>query len=372
MKIPFNKPLVLGTEILYLNSAINRKKFSFGGEFTQKCSDFLKNQIGCSKAIMTSSCSGALEMSALICDIKPGDEVIMPSYTYVSTANTFALRGAEIVWCDIRKDTKNIDETKIEKLITKRTKAIVAVHYAGIACEIGRIQKICKKYELFLIEDTAHSIGCIYQKKPLGSFGDLAVISFHESKNIQCGEGGTLLINNKSLLAKADFVSNIGTDRTNFNKGLVNKWIWYQLGKNFKLSELQAAFLYSQLQEMKKVNRNRKKTWNYYYQLISEFLPQGKLPFVPSNVSHNAHLFYLILENPQQRKKMIAFLKSKGIQAVFHYQPLHQAPFWKGKYANIHLPVTEKIAETILRLPLFYDLKKEEIEYIVKNIKKSI
>jgi len=372
MKIPFNKPLVLGTEILYLNSVTKKRKFSLGGEFLKKCSNLLEKDIGCKKAFMTSSCTGALETSIPILGLKPDDEVIMPAFEHCSVANAFASHGIKIVWCDIREDTKNIDESLIEKLITNRTKAIIAVHYAGIPCEIEKISKICKKHNLFLIEDAAQSIGSKFNQKPIGSFGDIAVLSFHETKNIHCGEGGALLINNPALIKKAEMVSKKGTNRKDFDRGLTENWTWLISGKHFMMSELQAAFLYPQLSGLEKINSNRLQSWNYYYRLLSEFFPKEKLPFVPQKVSHNGHLFYLIFENLQQRKKLIDFLRSKGIQAVFHYQPLHQAPFWKGKYANIHLLVTEKIAETTLRLPMFYDLKKEEIEYVVKNIKISL
>ena len=318
---------------------------------------------------MTSSCSGALEIAALICDFQPEDEVIIPSFSYVSTASAFAERKAKIVWCEIREDTKNIDETKIENLITTKTKAVVAVHYGGISCEIEKIRAICDRHKIFLIEDAAHSLGSFYRGKPLGSFGDLAVISFHETKNIQCGEGGVLLVNNRNLLEKADFISHLGTNRTLFNRKIVEKWRWHCLGKNYKMSELNAAFLFAQLMEIEEINRQRLQNWQLYFRLLSKFLSADKLPIIPKNVEPNAHTFYILTASYEQRKKFIRFLNKKGIQAVFHYQPLHRAPFWKGKYDEIRLPVTEKIADTILRLPLFHEIKKEEIEYIAENIR---
>ena len=372
MKIPFNKPLVLGTEILYLNSVIKRKKFSSRGEFIKKGSDLLEKYIGCNKVLLTSSCTGALEIALSSLGLKPEDEVIIPAFEHCSIANALASAGVEIVWCDIREDTKNIDESLIEGLITKKTKVIIPVHYAGIPCEIEKISAICKKNNLFLIEDAAQSIGSRFNEKPAGSFGDMAITSFHETKNVHCGEGGALIINNPKLVTKAEKVFQKGTNRKDFDRGLTENWTWQIPGKHFMMSELQAAFLYPQLLELEKINSNRLQSWHYYYQLLAEFFPKKKLPFVPQNVSYNAHLFYLVLENSQQRKEMIDFLNSKGIQAVFHYQPLHRAPFWKGKYKNVQLPVTEKIAETILRLPMFYKLKKEEIEFVVDNIKKSI
>jgi len=368
MKIPFNKPTLLGNEIVNLQKVMKNRKFSFPGEFSRKCSEFIKTKLQTKDAIMTSSCSGALEIAALICDFQPEDEVIIPSFSYVSTVSAFTEQKAKIVWCEIREDTKNIDETKIERLITTKTKAVVAVHYGGVSCEIEKIRAICDRHKIFLIEDAAHSLGSFYRKKPLGSFGDLAVISFHETKNIQCGEGGVLLVNNRNLLEKADFIFHLGTNRTRFNRKLVEKWSWHCLGKNYKMSELNAAFLYAQLLEIEKINRQRLQNWQLYFRLLSEFLPKNKLPFIPKNVEHNAHIFYILTVSPEQRKKLIRFLNEKGIQAVFHYQSLHRAPFWKGKYNEIQLPITEKIAETILRLPLFHEIKKEEIEYIAENI----
>ena len=369
MKIPFNKPTLLGNEIINLKKVIRNRKFSFPGEFSRKCSAFLKEKFQSEAVFMTSSCSGALELSALICNLRSGDEVIVPSFTYVSTVLAFAEKNIKIIWCDIKENTKNIDETQIEKLISPRTKAIIAVHYAGVSCEIESIRTICDKHNLFLIEDAAHSLGSTYRKKPLGSFGDLAVISFHETKNIQCGEGGALIVNNKKLLKKADYIFNLGTNRTEFNRKSVEKWTWHFVGKNYKMSELNAAFLYAQLKKINEINSERKRKWNLYYQYLSEFLSADKLPFIPENNVHNAHIFYLITESPEQRKNLIQFLHNKKIQAVFHYQPLHLAPFWNGKYREIRLPITEKISETILRLPLFYGIKDEEIKYISESIK---
>jgi dTDP-4-amino-4,6-dideoxygalactose transaminase len=366
--IPFNKPLIIGNEQEYLIKVIKNGRFSGGGEFSQKCSEILQQRIGCAKAIMTPSCTAALEMAGLLCNLQPGDEVILPSFTFVTTASAFALRGAELVWCDIREDTKNIDETKIEALITPRTKAVVVVHYAGVACEMDAIVDICSRHQLFLIEDTAQAIDCYYKSKPLGGLGHLAALSFHETKNLQCGEGGALLVNNPDMIERAQFIRDKGTNRIHFNRGIVDKYTWVELGSSFLMSELQAAFLYPQFMELKNINRNRLGTWNLYYRLLKDLLPGEKLPVIPPNIEHNGHMFYLILNNRQQRQKIIAFLENHDIMAIFHYIPLHRSPYWKGKYDNIYLPVTERVSETLLRLPLYYNMTGEEVKYVVKYI----
>jgi dTDP-4-amino-4,6-dideoxygalactose transaminase len=317
---------------------------------------------------MTPSCTAALEMAALLCRLEPGDEVIMPSYTFVSTASAFTLRGIEIVWCDIHNDTKNIDEVRIESLITPRTKAVVVVHYAGVACKMDVIGDICRKHGLFLVEDAAQAVDCSFNGAPLGSFGDLAALSFHETKNIQCGEGGALLVNNPGMIDRAQFLRDKGTDRIHFNRGLVDKYTWVELGSSFMMSELQAAFLFPQLRDSVEINRNRVETWNRYYRLLSDLLPAEKLPVIPGNVRHNGHMFYILSDTLRQRAQMIESLKKNGIMAVFHYVPLHKAPFWKGKYHHISLPVTEQVSDTLVRLPLYYNMAGDDVDNVVKCI----
>ena len=368
MKIPFNKPLVTGEEAEYLNQVIKNGKFSGDGEFTRKCSKILEQKTGCLEAIMTPSCTAALEMASLLCNLQPGDEVIMPSYTFVTTASAFALRGVEIVWCEIRADTKNIDETQIEALITPRTKAVVVVHYAGVACEMETIGEICRKHNLFLVEDAAQAIDCYYKGEPLGKFGDLAAFSFHETKNLQCGEGGALLVNNPEMVERAQLVRDKGTDRIHFNRGLVDKYTWVELGSSFLVSELQAAFLYPQLLKSGEINRNRLETFQLYYRLLSNLLPPAQLPIIPPGITNNGHMFYLLSESYTQRKKLIEYLDENGIMAIFHYVPLHKAPYWKGKYDHISLPVTDRVSETLLRLPLYYGMEPGEVEYITGRI----
>jgi dTDP-4-amino-4,6-dideoxygalactose transaminase len=370
MKIPFNKPLITGKEKEYLNNILDIGQLSGNGEYSKRCNAILENKIGCHKAIVTSSCTDALEMCALLSDIQPGDEVIMPSFTFVTTASAFELRRANIVWCDIRPDTKNIDENKIERLITAKTKAVVVMHYAGVACEMNKIIEICKRNDLILIEDAAQAIDSYYDGKPLGSFGDLAALSFHETKNIQCGEGGALLVNNSSLTERAEFIRDKGTDRIHFNKGLVDKYTWVELGSSFLMSELQAAFLLAQLEMSEKINESRLNIWNFYYQSLKSFIPVENLPQIPKNCSHNAHMFYILCKDLEQRKELIKYLSDNGVYAIFHYVPLHAAPYWKGKYEGLILENTERISGTLLRLPFFYGLREEEIEHVCRFIKK--
>ncbi|HQO10261.1 MAG TPA: dTDP-4-amino-4,6-dideoxygalactose transaminase [Clostridiales bacterium] len=368
-KIPFNKPLILGSESEYLKQVFDHDQFSGNGYFSKKCNELLENKTGCRKAIMTSSCTDALEMTALLSDIQPGDEVIMPSFTFVTTASAFELRKANIVWCDIRPDTKNIDENKIEELITSRTKAVVVVHYGGVGCEMDKISEICKKHRLIIIEDDAQGIDCSYKGKPLGSIGDMAAVSFHETKNIQCGEGGALLVNNPCLVEKAEFIRDKGTNRIHFNKGIVDKYTWIELGSSFLMSELQAAFLYPQLQRSVEVNKNRLISWELYYSLLSEFISQQNLPVVPEYCTHNAHMFYMICRSNDERTRLIDHCSNNGIGAIFHYVPLHKAPYWKGKYDGVNLEVTDEISSRLLRLPMFYGITADDIRYVCSKIK---
>ena len=372
MKIPFNKPLILGNETEYLKQAIDNNCFSGKRVLSNKCAQLLEKETSCKKVIMTPSCTSALEMCVLLCNIKPGDEVIMPSFTHPGTANPFVRAGAEIVWCDIKEDTKNIDENKIEPLITDKTKAIVAVHYGGVICRMDRISSICKKNHLFLIEDAAMSIGSRFKDQPAGSFGDLAVISFHKTKNVQCGEGGALLINDQNMIERAEILRDYGTNRIHFEKGLVEKYTWIEKSSNFSMSELQAAFLYPQLLELKRINENRLQTWKLYYELLSVFLDKKCLPCIPKDIKYNAHLFHIMLNSEMQIKKMIEYLNFAGIQAVFHYVPLHSAPIWKGKYDDIDLPMTDKVSKTLIRLPMYYNMKKEEVKYVVQVLQKRL
>ena len=367
MKIPFNKPLILGTEEQHLANAISNCKISASGDYNKKCSYKLEEIFHCRKAFMTSNCTSAMEMATLLANIEPEDEIIMPSFTHVGTANPFLRACARIIWCDIRPDTKNIDEKLLEELITIKTKAVVVVHYAGIACQIDKIAEICRNHEIILIEDCAMAIGSKYNSKPLGSFGDLAVISFHETKNIHCGEGGALLVNNPDMLEKAEILINCGTNRAHFEQNKTDHYSWVAKSGNFQMSELLAAFLYPQLLDYEKINQARRKIWYIYFLKLSEFLNLELLPVVPKKCSHNAHLFYLMLKSEKQRKALIEHLKEAGIESVFHYIPLHNSPIWQGEYQ--HLAVTEKVASTILRLPMFYYLTSSEVIFITEKIR---
>ena len=369
MKVPFNRPLLLGQEQARLEEAIRGGRFCGDGEFTRRCNRLLEQKVGCKKAIMTCSGTDALEMCALLCDLQPGSEVIMPSYTFVSTASAFARCGAEIVWCDIRPDTKNIDETRIESLLTDKTRAVVVVHYGGIACEMDAILEICRRRGLLLVEDAAQAIDCAYKGRPLGSFGDVSAFSFHETKNIQCGEGGALAVNNAGLVQRAEFVRDKGTNRSEFIKGLVDKYTWVELGSSFLMSELQAAFLLPQLERSEEVNAKRLEHWARYYELLHEFMRPEVLPHVPEHCRHNAHMFYVLLDNRHERDRMVEHLKAAGISAYFHYVPLHAAPYWHGRYSHVKLPVTDDISSRLLRLPMFYDLADEEIAYVCEKVR---
>jgi dTDP-4-amino-4,6-dideoxygalactose transaminase len=367
MNIPFNKPLIVGSEEKHITKVIDNRKISANGDYSKKCSRKLETIFHCRRAFPTCNCTSALEMAILLAETKSGDEVIMPSFTHVGTANPFIRAGAEIVWCEIRPDTKNIDDNLIETLITSKTKVVVVVHYAGISCQIDEIAEICHNHNLLLIEDCAMALGSTWNDQPLGSFGDLAVVSFHETKNIHCGEGGALLINNPDFLEQAEILINCGTNRTQFEQSKTDHYSWVAKSSNFQMGELQAAFLYSQLLQYEEINCSRLEIWNLYYSLLSNHFSADQLPFVPKECSHNAHLFYLQLNTEQQRKKLIHQLKQVGIDTVFHYIPLHNSPFWKSK--QIQLPITEKIASTILRLPLFYELTIGEVVYITEMIR---
>jgi len=368
-QIPFNVPAITGRESDMLQEVLSAGRFAGNGAFSRRCTSVLVERLGCAEAIMTSSCTDALEMCALLCGVGPGDEVIMPSYTFVSTASAFALRGVNIVWCDIRPDTKNIDETLIEDLITERTKAVVAVHYAGVTCEMDAIAALCERRGLTLVVDAAQAIDCTYKDRPAASLGNVATFSFHDTKNIQCGEGGALIVNDPNLVERAQFIRDKGTNRTQFIKGLVDKYTWVELGSSFLMSELQAAFLWPQLQESREINAKRLRHWDRYYERLTAFLPEEALPIVPEHCTHNGHMFYILLDSAEQRGRMMEHLAGQGISAYFHYVPLHEAPYWQGKYAHVTLPVTERVAQCLLRLPMYCDLADEQIDHVCKSIR---
>ena len=370
--ISFNVPPVVGKEEEYIRKVINEnKKFCGDGPFTKKCSEWLEEKIGVGKILLTTSCTHALEMAAILCDIKEGDEVIVPSYTFVSTVNAFVLRGATIVFVDIRPDTMNINENLIEAAITRKTKVIVPVHYAGVACEMDKIMKIAKKHNLFVVEDAAQGVMAEYKGKALGGIGDFGCYSFHETKNYSMGEGGAIAIKNEKYIESAEIIREKGTNRSRFFRGQVDKYSWVDMGSSYLPSELNVAFLYAQLEEAEKVNEDRLKSWNLYYELLSGLRDEGliELPYIPSECKHNAHMFYIKLKDLEERTEMINYLKYNGINSVFHYIPLHSSEAGL-KYGRFHGEdvYTTKESERLLRLPLYYGLKEEEIKYIAENI----
>ncbi|WP_169704104.1 dTDP-4-amino-4,6-dideoxygalactose transaminase [Candidatus Kuenenia stuttgartiensis] len=325
--ILFNIPLVTGKEIGYIQQAIVNKKFCGDGSFTKKCNEWLEDHIKTKKALLTTSCTHALEMAAILADVQEGDEVIMPSFTFVTTANAFVLKGAKVVFVDIRPETMNVDETKIEEAITDKTKAIIPVHYAGICCDMDVIIELAKKYNFLVIEDAAQGIMANYKGKALGSIGHIGCYSFHETKNYTCGEGGAILINDERFLERAEIIREKGTNRLRFLKGQVDKYTWVDIGSSYLPSELNAAFLYANLQMAEEVKKKRLYLWNRYYVNLEKLKLKGsvELPYIPSHCEHNAHMFYIKLKDIEERQNVIKFLKDNGIQTVFHYIPLHSS-----------------------------------------------
>lgn len=370
--IHFNVPPFLGNELDNIKAAIENKKICGDGEFTQKCSAWIEEKTGCSKALLTTSCTHATEMTALLCNIKPGDEVIMPSYTFVSTADAFVLRGAKVVFVDIRPDTMNIDEKLIEAAITDKTKAIVPVHYAGVACEMDAIMKIADKYGLFVIEDAAQGIMSTYKGQALGSIGNYGCYSFHETKNYSMGEGGALLIKDKSKVEEAEILREKGTNRSQFFRGQIDKYTWVNYGSSYLPSDMNAAYLHTQLQEADKINDIRLHIWEHYKQGLEELKKQERigLPVVPEGCKHNAHMFYIKAKSLEERTKLIQFLKENEIQSVFHYIPLHSAPAGK-KYGEFRGEdrYTTRESERLMRLPLYYGLTENETAYVIEKVK---
>ena len=370
--IRFNVPPFTGKEMDYIKQAVENQKICGDGEFTKKCNEWLENKTGTTKALLTTSCTHATEMAAILSNIKPGDEVIMPSYTFVSTADAFVLRGAKAVFVDVRPDTMNIDENLIEDAITDKTKAIVPVHYAGVSCEMDKIMEIAKNHNLMVIEDAAQGIMSEYKGKALGTFGDYGCFSFHETKNFSMGEGGALLIRDAENIEHAEIVREKGTNRAKFFRGQIDKYTWVDAGSSYLPSELNAAYLYAQLELANEITADRMNTWNKYYDAFEELENKERIerPFVPTDCKHNAHMFYLKCKDLEERSAFIKFLGENGIMAVFHYIPLHGAPAGKqfGRF-NGEDVYTTKESERLVRLPLYYGLKEDEIEYIIGKVK---
>ena len=369
--IKFNIPPYVGKENEYIAQAIASRKICGDGTFTQKCNQWVEEHTHTSKALLTTSCTHATEMAALLCDIKPGDEVIMPSYTFVSTANAFVLNGASVVFVDIRPDTMNIDENLIEAAVTEKTKAIVPVHYAGVSCEMDKIMEIANKYSLKVIEDAAQGVMSEYKGQPLGTIGDYGCFSFHETKNYSMGEGGCLLIRDKDMSEKAEIIREKGTNRSKFFRGEIDKYTWVSAGSSYLPSELNAAYLYAQLEQAQAIYDDRMGSWNLYYELLSPLSETGKisLPTVPDGCRHNAHMFYIKAADLKERSALIDYLKAQKIFSVFHYIPLHTAPAGL-QYGRFHGEdiYTTKESERLLRLPMYYGLKPEDIHFVCEQI----
>ena len=365
--IPFNKPYFSGNEINYIRQAIGSGRISGNGEFTRKCHRFFCERYGFKKCLLSTSCTDALEMAAILIDIKLDDEVIMPSYTFVSTANPFVLRGAKIVFADSNPLNPNINADNIEELITPRTKAIVPVHYAGIACDMDKIMAIAGKYNLFVVEDAAQSIESYHENQPIGSIGHLAAFSFHETKNIVCGEGGMLVINDDHFVKRAEIIWEKGTNRAEFFRGEVDKYGWKDIGSSFLPSDLTAAFLFAQLENIEAIQAKRKQIWQLYYEELKKLEEQGlvKLPYIPEYATNNAHLFYILCKNQIIRDGLLSFLKSKQICAVFHYLPLHKSDFYSGIHGSRQLPWCDYYGESLIRLPVYCELSGETVKDIV-------
>jgi len=368
-KIANNKPYLQGEEMAFIQEAISSNFISGNGPYTKKVQSWFSENFLFPKTLLTTSCTDALEMSALLLDIKPGDEVILPSYAFVSVANAFLLHGASLRFADSTSHHPNIDPSSIEELITEKTKAIVIIHYAGMAVDLKRIKNICAKHNIYLIEDAAHAVGVKHKNHYLGTYGDLSVMSFHESKNITCGEGGCLIINNDQFSERADILLEKGTNRSAFRKGQVNKYEWVDLGASYLLSDLNAAMLLGQLHQLQFINEGRRTLWNKYYDALKPLEEKGllKLPHINEDQKgHNGHIFYLELKHHLQRDDFLEYMDKAGIWAIFHYLPLHKSPYYKDKYQGKPLPNAEKFSNAIVRLPLHLHINDESFNYIIK------
>ena len=370
MQIPFNKPHLTGKEAHYMYQAVYKGKLSGNGEFTKRCQRFFEEKYGFKKCLLTTSCTDALEMAAILCDIQPGDEVIVPSYTFVSSALAFVRQGAKIVFADSMERNPNIDAEKIEALITPRTKVIVPVHYAGVACDMDRIMEIAEKHNLLVVEDAAQAIDSYYKGRPLGTIGHLSCFSFHETKNIISGEGGMLGINDPRFIRRAEIIWEKGTNRAEFFRGEVNKYGWCDIGSSFLPSEVVAAFLWAQLESLDEIQAKRKSLWNTYYRLLKPLAEQGRfrLPEIPDYATNNAHMFYLVCNSLEERSALIKKLKENDILSVFHYLSLHSSEYYKDKHDGRLLPECDRYADCLVRLPMFYDLSESDVERICEVI----
>ena len=369
--IPFNKPYESGNELKYIREAIESGTISGNGMFTKKCQTFFEKRYGFTKCLLTTSCTDALEMAAILIDIQPGDEVIIPSYTFVSSANAFVLRGAKIVFADSLPDHPNVDVSQIEKLITKKTKAIVVVHYAGVACEMDKIMALAEENGIFVVEDAAQAIDSYYKDKPLGGIGHLAAFSFHETKNIISGEGGMLVINDEQFIERSEIIWEKGTNRSAFYRGEVDKYGWVDIGSSFLPSDMIAAYLYAQLENLDDIQNRRKEIWHLYDKRLKEIFSNQKnrLPIIHDRATNNAHMYYLLCDSIEQRGRLIKYLRDCGVYSVFHYLSLHTSPYFLKNYEGAQLTCSDSYTQKLVRLPLYYELLKEETDYICDCIK---
>jgi len=372
-KIPFNKPFIVGKELYNIAQAVVESHLSGDGPFTEQCHKWFEDRLGCTRALLTHSCTGALEMAAILCGIVPGDEIIMPSFTFVSTANAFVLRGGTPVFVDIRKDTLNMDETLIEQAITSRTKAIVPMHYAGVSCAMDEIMDIAKQYGFFVVEDAAQALLSTYKNQYLGTIGHLGCLSFHETKNIISGEGGALLINDEKFVEQAEIIWEKGTNRKQFFREEVDKYTWVDIGSSFLPSELVGAFLYAQLEEAEKIINARNRIFEQYFRHLSPLEEKGaiRLPASEFGNNGNGHIFYIITRSLEERSRLIDYLKQNSIWSVFHYVPLHSSPagIKYGRTAGT-MRITDDLSDRVLRLPLFYEMREEDVEMVADSVKR--
>jgi dTDP-4-amino-4,6-dideoxygalactose transaminase len=372
MKIPFNKPFFIGKELDYIKQSVSSGHIAGDGLFTKKCHSLIEKTLQAKKVLLTTSCTAALEMAAILCEIKPGDEVILPSFTFPSTANAFYLRGAKPIFIDIRPDTLNIDETKIEAAITKRTKVIIPVHYAGVGCEMDAIMEIAKRNNLYVVEDAAQGVNATYKGRYLGTIGDFGTFSFHETKNYICGEGGAIIINNENFIERAEIIREKGTNRSKFFRGEINKYTWVDIGSSYLPSDLLAAFLYAQLENMKKITTRRKEIYYIYFKELALLAKNDilQLPTIPQYCQSNYHMFYILVKKKKIRDSLLIYLNSRGIGAIFHYIPLHLSPIGHMLGHRVgQLPVTESMSDRLLRLPFYYNLSNHEQLEVIKQIK---
>jgi len=375
IKIPFNRLCLNGKELEYMQESMKSGNITGDAEYTRKCETMLEEIFNAKKVLLTNSCTDALEMACLLIDLRPDDEVIVPSYTFVSTVNAFILRGAKPIFIDIREDTLNIDETKIEEKITDKTRAIFPVHYAGVACEMDAIMDIAERYHLFVVEDAAQGVNAKYNNQYLGTIGHLGTYSFHGTKNYTCGEGGAIVINNDDFIESAEIVREKGTNRSKFLRGEIDKYTWVDIGSSYLLSDILAAFLYAQLEDLEEIKKKRKEIFDFYYESLKEWEEAGRLrlPIIPGNCATNYPMFYILLPSEEKRDSLMEKLKNAGIQAVFHYIPLHTSPMGvKFGYREGDLPITEAVSSRLLRLPFYTHLEREKQEIIITTLKGCI